>query len=255
MSTRTPRLLRVNAKTQLSPNMIRIQLQGSALENFPQGAEGGYVKLLFPQLENTDSNDDNKPRMRSYTVRSFDAEALTLELDFVAHGDNGPASAWALSCELGDEIALIGPGLVKLPDFSSDWFFLVGDMTALPALSVIAERLPEDAKGYLVVELISLEDKPDLVLPKGVELVCVINPDQENINRLLVDKVLSLPWFEGDAFVWSACEMSSMRHLRDYFLHEKQVAKNHIYISSYWKMGVSDEGHKLAKRQEAEQAG
>lgn len=253
MSTRTTRLLTVNAKTQLSPNMIRIQLQGEALSDFPMGAEGGYVKLLFPQLTETGVESDSKPRMRSYTVRYFDEKALTLDLDFVAHGDNGPASAWALSCSLGDQISLLGPGLVKLPDMDSDWFFLVGDMTALPALSVIAERLPKDAKGYLVVELLSIEDKPNLDLPAGVELVCVVNPDQENINTLLVDKVLSLPWLEGKGFVWSACEMNSMRPLRDYFLKEKSVPKSQIYISSYWKMGVSDEGHKLAKKQEAEQ--
>lgn len=251
MSARQVRLLTVNAKTQLTPNMIRIQLQGEALSDFPDGAEGGYIKLLFQDPTDLDANGEGKTRMRSYTVRYFDKEALTLDLDFVAHGDNGPASAWALSCVIGDQVSLIGPGVVKLPDTHSDWFFLVGDMTALPALSVIAERLPQDAKGYLVVELLSLEDKPNLDLPEGVELVCVINPDQENVNTLLVDKVVTLPWLEGEGFIWSACEMSSMRLLRDYFLKEKKVSKDHIYISSYWKMGVSDEGHKLAKKQDA----
>lgn len=253
MSTRTVRRLTVNAKQHLSPNMIRIQLQGAALGDFPSGAEGGYVKLLFPQTVSLESDEESKPRMRSYTVRHFDSSALILDLDFVAHGDNGPASAWALSCVIGDEISLIGPGAVKLPDFTSDWFFLVGDMTALPALSVIAERLPETAMGYLVVELIDNQDKPELSLPKGMELICVVNPDQEKVNTLLVDKVLSLPWLAGHGFVWSACEMNSMRLLRDYFLGDKKVQKDHIYISSYWKMGVSDEGHKLAKKQEASQ--
>jgi NADPH-dependent ferric siderophore reductase len=68
---------------------------------------------------------------------------------------------------------------------------------------------------------------------------------------LLADKVLSLPWLEGRGFIWSACEMNSMRPLRQYFLRENMVTKDQIYISSYWKIGVSDEGHKLAKKQEA----
>ena len=251
MSGRQVRSLKVNQKTTLSPHMIRIQLQGSDLSDFPLNSEGGYVKLLFPQPSTLEGDEESKPRMRSYTVRSFDSSALTLDLDFVVHGDNGPASAWALSCQLDDEISIIGPGVVKLPDFSSDWFCLVGDMTALPALSVIVERLPETAKGYLVVELLSDADKPAFNLPKGMDLVCVINPDQESINRLLADKVLSLPWLEGRGFIWSACEMNSMRPLREYFLKEKKVSKDQIYISSYWKIGVSDEGHKLAKKQEA----
>lgn len=252
MSGRQVRSLKVNQKMALSTHMIRIQLQGSALSDFPADSEGGYVKLLFPHPELLAGNEENKPRMRSYTVRKFDASALTLDLDFVAHGDNGPASSWAMSCVVGDEISLIGPGAVKLPDFSSDWYFLVGDMTALPALSVIVERLPDTAKGYLVLELLSEADKPELDLPKGIELVSVINPDQETINSQLADKVLSLPWLEGRGFIWSACEMNSMRPLRHYFLREKKVPKEQIYISSYWKIGASDEGHKLAKKQEAE---
>lgn len=252
MSGRQVRTLNVNQKTALSPHMIRIQLQGSTLSDFPIDSEGGYVKLLFPHPESLDGNEESKPRMRSYTVRRFDSSALTLDLDFVVHGDNGPASAWAMSCVVGDEISLIGPGAVKLPDFSSDWYFLVGDMTALPALSVIVECLPDTAKGYLVLALLSDADKPELNLPNGMSLVCVINPDQETINSLLADKVQGLPWLEGRGFIWSACEMNSMRPLRQYFLREKRVPKDQIYISSYWKIGASDEGHKLAKKQEAE---
>ena len=254
MSGRKIRELKVKQKNYLSPNMLRIQLAGNDLSDFPLGSEGGYVKLLFPSVSPAGEDGESKPRMRSYTVRHFDSVAMTLDLGFVVHGDEGPASAWAISCELGDDINILGPGLVKLPDMSSDWYFLVGDMTALPALSVIAERLPQEARGYFVVELISVEDKPELDLPQGVEMLCVINPDQENVNTLLADRVLSLPWLSGNPFVWSATEMNSMRPLRDYFLKEKSVSKEQIYISSYWKIGASDEGHKLAKKQEANQA-
>ena len=41
--------------------------------------------------------DDLRPHVRNYTVRRFDPEALELDIEFVAHGDEGPASAWALA--------------------------------------------------------------------------------------------------------------------------------------------------------------
>lgn len=252
MSDRKVRKLKVKQTYALSENMKRIQLTGDDLADFPMGCEGGYIKLLFPQACETQIGDGSKPRMRSYTVRAFDKTQLTLDLDFVAHGDNGPASTWALSARVGDEISMIGPGVVKLPDMTSDWFFLVGDMTALPALSVIVEGLPKTAKGYLVVELLSDQDKPQLDLPKGMQLEYVINPNQETPSSLLADKVMSLPWFGEGGFVWSACEMSSMKQLRHYFLKEKMLSRDLIYISSYWKMGVSDEGHKLAKKEDAQ---
>jgi NADPH-dependent ferric siderophore reductase len=43
-----------------------------------------------------------------------------------------------------------------------------------------------------------------------------------------------------------------MRALRQYFRNEKEVERGNIYISSYWKKGVSEEGHKVIKQQDAQ---
>ena len=43
-----------------------------------------------------------------------------------------------------------------------------------------------------------------------------------------------------------------MRHLRRYFKQDRQVAKDNLYVSSYWKMGDPDEGHKAAKKADVE---
>ena len=46
-----------------------------------------------------------------------------------------------------------------------------------------------------------------------------------------------------------------MRALRLYFKQEKAVEKNAVYVSSYWKRGLSEEQHKKVKRTDAETAG
>ncbi|MEM7541361.1 MAG: siderophore-interacting protein, partial [Pseudomonadota bacterium] len=58
----------------LSSHMLRIGLTGASLDDFPQGFEGGYVKLMFPA-------QGDRPIARSYTVRSFTAELNELVID------------------------------------------------------------------------------------------------------------------------------------------------------------------------------
>ncbi|GAA3150084.1 hypothetical protein GCM10020001_087120 [Nonomuraea salmonea] len=50
------------------------------------------------------------PRLRTYTVRAWDPDALELTLDFVVHGDEGLAGPWAAQAAPGDELIMLGPG-------------------------------------------------------------------------------------------------------------------------------------------------
>lgn len=250
MARPSPRILSVLKKRQLTPNMIRITFGGDSLADFPSGQESGYIKLHFPR-------DDwgilalgkrRKPRLRTYTIRAFNAQSKELDVDFVAHGDNGPASAWALDAKVGDTLHSTGLGAKKLVDMKADWFFIAGDMTALPAISVNLEQLPRDARGYAVIEVMHPEDRQALNAPEGVEVHWVVNANPERPNTLLADTVKSLPWMSGSANVWVATEFDSMRALRRYFKQERGVSRDSIYASSYWKMGETDEGNKRARR-------
>lgn len=228
--------------------MIRISLGGEELNDFPEGYESGYVKLLLPVQEAV--------LKRSYTIRQFDPENRLLTLDFAVHinpeGNNGPASSWALNCREGDVVTIDGPGVAKLVDPSADWFFLAGDMTALPAISVNLERLPASAQGHAVIEIKDTRDQQNLRVPKGVLLHWVVNPNPHQANTVLVDKVTSLPWLQGRPNVWVAAEFESMRQLRRYFKLERKLPSHQVYISSYWKIGETDEGNKRAKKLDPE---
>ena len=237
------RHLVVKDKHQLTPNMLRIVLGGEELADFPDGQESGYVKLLLSQ--------ENKIIKRSYTIRAFDAEKKQLTLDFVV-GEKGPATAWVMNCKVGDEIDIDGPGATKLVDHSADWFFLAGDMTALPAISVNLEQLPATASGHAVLEIIDPEDQQQLKVPPGIKIVWVVNPSPYKSNTILVDAVRALPWKDGQPSVWAACEFDAMRSLRRYFKQERQVERGQVYASSYWKIGETDEGNKAAKKLDTE---
>lgn len=261
MPSDLPYRLVVNNSQSLTPNMQRITLQGEDLAEFPTGYEGGYVKLLFPvtgqdTLPGAEAVDAGaKVIMRTYTVRNFRPDDSELDIDLVLHGDaginSGPASSWAAQTKPGDSMLMYGPGKVKTASLNADWFLFAGDMTALPAISCQLERLPENAQGYAVIEINSESDQQSLNKPDGIELLWVINshPDQE--NTILSDAVKSLTWLEGRASIWAACEFSNMRLLRNYFKKDKLVARDQLYISSYWKIGQSEDKHKVIKKQDA----
>jgi len=250
MARNLPRTVSVISTRRLTPNMIRITLGGDELAGFPPDQESGYVKLHFPAQKQGifTFRSSRKARLRTYTIRNFNPVARELEVDFVVHGDNGPASAWALRAKPGDTIGLTGPGGKKLVDMSADWYFIVGDMTALPAISVNLEQMPGDARGYAVLEVIQEDDCQPLDAPAGIEIHWVVNPHPDRPNSVLADAVRTLPWLDGAANVWLATEFATMRSLRSYFKQERGVNRGEIYASSYWKMGDTDEGNKRAKR-------
>ena len=235
----------VSDKYPLTPNMQRVVLSGDALADFPTDFEGGYIKLILP-------DGSEKPPVRSYTVREFDAATKRLSIDMVAHGDTGPAASWANHSNPGESISIQGPGACQPINSNADWFLLAGDMSALPAIAVNLERLPAGAKGHVVLEIISAQDKVPLNVPEDMEVHWVVNPEPEADNSVLEDTVMALPWLDGQVSIWVAGEFSASRALRQYFRHSKGVAKEHKYISCYWKIGVTDEGMKAAKRADTE---
>jgi NADPH-dependent ferric siderophore reductase len=121
-------------------------------------------------------------------------------------------------------------------------------MTALPALATTLTSLDPKNQGYAVIEISHPDDQQPLVAPPGVKIIWA-HTDQ---GETLTQTVKAQPWLAGLCTVWCACEFESMRELRQYFRNDKQVERDHIYISSYWKNGVTEDGHKVLKREDAE---
>lgn len=251
MTVRAKRTATVIRKQALSPHFIRIVLGGSGLADFPEGFEGGYIKLVLPPQAGSE-----KPCLRSYTIRDYSLEACELTVDFACHGEGdelqGPASQWAATVAQGDTVTIDGPGAVQRLDAQADWVLIAGDMTALPAISVNLEHLPSQAKGYAVIEVLSEDDKVEIPCPEQVELHWVVNPLPAQPNTCLADAVKALPWLPGTPSIWLASEFETMRNLRRYYKQEKSVDRQSLYVSSYWKMGETDEGNKAAKKRDAE---
>lgn len=243
MARPEPRRLELKAKTQVTPNMLRLTLGGPGLAGFPEEQTSAYIKLRLHDA------GIGREVVRTYTVRSHRADEI--DVDFALHEICGPATFWAQNAQVGDSIMVGGPGPRKLVHADADWYLLVGDMTALPAISGNLELLHDGAKGTAVIEVMDEADIQDIAKPADIDIEWVVNPHPGQDSHLLVDRVRSVDWAAGNPSVWAACEFSTMRQLREYFRTERGLDSTSLYISSYWKSGSNEDAHKAAKREDA----
>ncbi|MEM6704756.1 MAG: siderophore-interacting protein [Acidobacteriota bacterium] len=238
---RRPREVRVASREHLTPNIVALTLSGEDLHDFPEGFEGGYIKLSLPQ-------PDGSNRNRSFSIRRFDATARELEIHMASHGDSGPAGAWLSRVELDDTVTIQGPGSCRRLTPEADWFLLAGDLTALAAIRVNLEQLPEGAVGHAFVEVPGPDDELEISRPSGIGITWIHNADPTRNAGGLVEAVRGFPWLPGRPSVWVAGEYTAARALREYFRDERDVDLSDLYASCYWKIGVGDEGMKAAKK-------
>ena len=247
---RAAKELTVSATKRLTKNMLRLTLQGEDLNNFPDDAEGAYFKLTF------ESSNSDRPIMRTYTVANYRRELHEIDVDFMLHGGadgivDGVAAPWAMQAKVGDPISIFGPGPATFINVEADWYLLAADMTALPALTSNLALLPKDAKGCLVLEILSEEDRQELPVPQTMEVIWVINPHAGSDASPLFDAIKNVQWLDGQVAVWTACEFKTMKKIRQYYREDRAVGKSHLYISSYWKQGLKEEEHKEAKKEDS----
>ncbi len=253
---RMPRILTVKEAWYLTPNMIRVVFAGPELDGFPAGHDGGNCKIMIPDpAETRDAfvarfSGGTPPVRRTYTVRHFDAATQELSIDFVAHGDNGPASRWASHAKPGDFLGFMGPSSPKLVSFEADWYLVAADPSAIPVAAAALEAMPRDAKGVAVFEVTAAEDKQEIDAPAGIEMHWLVHPDPATPSTAQEDFIRALDWPEGRVQTCIAGESGVIKSLRAFLHQEKQLPRADTYISGYWKIGLIEDQHQQMKRAE-----
>lgn len=223
------RLLTVRQVARLTPSMIRVVLGGEQLEGFVSLAPDDHIKLFLP--------GDGAPVSRDYTPRLFDPKAQTLTLDFAIHAE-GPATDWALAAQPGDSLEIGGPrgSAVVAPIF--DWWLLIGDETALPAIGRRVEELPAGTTVITLATVPSAEDEQRFATRarhRAQWLHRPLSEAAEPSHLLEAARKLELP--VGKGFVWIAAEAMVARALRDHFLNERNHPQTWFKSSGYWQEG------------------
>ncbi len=226
------RTLTVETAAKLTPNMLRISFLADDLRDFVSLSADDHVKLFFPVEGGPDC-------MRDYTPRLFDTWRGTLTIDFALH-EAGVATRWAAAAKAGDTLDIGGPrGSAIIPaDF--DWYWLIGDETALPA---IGRWLEEARPGVAATTIVVVESEDDIqVISTDAAWTPVWMPRNGGADdvTLLQSALATQEMPAGDGFVWIAAEGSVARTLRGYVVERRQHPREWTKAAGYWVRGKAD---------------
>jgi NADPH-dependent ferric siderophore reductase len=182
----------------ISPHYIRVTIQGDDLRDLPHRGYDHWFRLFLPRgpgqidfsalpqqfgmsgyLKFKASGLSDKLAVRNYTVREHRPASGEIDIDFVAHGENGgatPAAAtgvaarWAARARAGDPVALIDQGCGFSPDPDKGSYLLAGDESAQPAILGILRDLPREARGLALIELPEPADAQTVDAPTGFDV-------------------------------------------------------------------------------------
>ncbi|KOG52374.1 FAD-binding protein [Streptomyces griseoflavus] len=245
---------------QLTPHMVRVMLGGDGLAEFSAGEyTDHYIKLVFPipgvdypkpldiaEIRATFPRDQ-WPKTRTYTVRSWDPDAREMAVDFVVHGDTGLAGPWAMRARPGDEALFLGPGGAYAPDAEADWHLLAGDESALPAIAASLARMPEDATVHAFIEVAGPEEEQKLEAPAGAEITW-LHRGAAPVGELLVEAVRALDFPEGRLQAFVHGEAGFVKELRKLLRVEREIPREDLSISGYWRRGHDEDGWQASKK-------
>lgn len=252
---RTPayfREMRVVRAETVTPHLRRVTLAGERLDRFHHG--GLHIRLLIPPLGREPvwpgfgvngiliwPQGEDALTLRTYTIRSIDAAAGTLDLDVVLHNGTTAGSAWATQCQPGDKVGILGPGGGEVP--KADWLLLAGDDTALPAIARILEAAPPETAGEAFIEVDGPADEQALPTASAIRVTWLHrNGQAPGTTDLLETAVRGMIWPKvGKAFAWTATEYTAFRALRRHFRDDLGLDKRGHASTAYWRRGVSED--------------
>ncbi len=233
------RTLTVETITRLTPHMLRIGFVAEAMQEFVSLSPDDHVKLFF-------TPDGGRGCMRDYTPRRFDTVSGKVAIDFALH-EGGVATRWAIDARAGDTLEMGGPrGSAVVPaDF--DWYLLIGDETALPAIG----RWLEEAKSGLPITTMVMvadeNDRQDISTSAAWTSIWATTDDAAGEDVALPLKVALAKWRTppGDGFVWIAAEANVARSVRNHVLDDRRHPREWTKAGGYWVRGEADAHDKL----------
>lgn len=198
------------------------------------------MKLQFPR---EGAPEDERPKVRTYTVREWDAERGLLTIDFVVHGDEGVAGPWAASATPGDTLQMRGPGGGYAPDPEADWYLLAGDLSCVPAISASLPRIPAGRPVHVFLQVHGPEEHLELTSPGDLEVHWLHGDADETVAAALA--AFDLP--PGNVHAYVHGEATAVRLARRHLVVDRGVPAERLHASGYWKRTLTDESWREAK--------
>ena len=253
---------RVVGLRRLGPSMVRITFGGEQLATFAGGGRDQSLSLFlphpgqpapvvpihagphwFPHWRAIDP--EVRAVMRSYTVRAQRPDRAEVDIDFVLHGDSGPASRWAGQARPGDPVVMLGPAVADnrsvgfRPPPDTDWVLMAADETALPAVGGILAWLPAGTRATVFIDVAHLADIQDLPTEAEAEVTWLVRGRSAAPGGSpLPDEVRAARLPAGTGYAWVAGESDTVRAIRRHLVDERGLDRRNVTFSGYWRCGA-----------------
>lgn len=247
------------ATSQVSPTMVRLTVQSDALIGADLPHTDHYVKLLFvPEgadyawpfsMEGIRSSQPREfwPITRTYTLRRVNTTSGVADIDFVVHGEEGIAGPWAARAEVGETFGFLGPGGAWHPEEGYEACVLAGDDAAAPAIAHALEKLPEGMKALALIEVEDEDSQFELPEGPGIEVRWIHRRGATHGTPLSAALAEHPETKERTSwFVHGVAEM--IREVRRLLFIEREIAREDVSISGYWRLGMTEDQWQSSKR-------
>ncbi|GEE02180.1 iron import ATP-binding/permease protein IrtA [Gordonia spumicola] len=219
----------VTAVEWITDHVVRIDFSCDAIM-YPAGEKpAAWIRAWFP-----DPDSPSKFHQRGYTFFDADPAAGTFAICFLVHEPAGPASTWAGSAAVGDELLMTrlgGDGY----DMSDEplGYLLLGDVASWPAFVSIVQNVPAGVPVRAVIEY-GHDDDRGLPLPAHDALTVDWVPMRDD-RRALVDAI-------GDAdyrgwAAWVTAETTATRLAKAALVRDHGHNKATMHAQAYWVAG------------------
>ncbi|MFE6979681.1 siderophore-interacting protein [Streptomyces griseus] len=256
--------VRVTGAERITPRTARVTFTGDALPGLLEDRPDQQMKLCLPRegrsvregmLPERDADDPygmrwyeaflaipeaERPWLRGFTVRSYDRERNLMAVDFVLHGEDGPASRWGAAARAGDVLGMVGPSsLYARPLPAARRMLLAGDESALPAIATVLEALPAGTEAVVYAEVADAAEERELPSAAGGAEVRWVHRDR---GGSLVDAVRDAGAdLDGVDAAWVAGEASAVRALRRHLVEDRRLPKAAVEFSGYWRRALTQD--------------
>ncbi|WP_425645292.1 siderophore-interacting protein [Agrobacterium leguminum] len=243
----------VKAASRLTPNMVRVIVEGDDLAGFQSsGMPDEFVYLLFPPAgaktavlpQQSDAESGlwyypegvTEPAGRYYTIRRWDAVRCELLIDFAIH-EGGIGAAWAMRAKAGDPLGVRRPTARFNIPADCDWICLLADFTGLPAVGRIVEEMPAGRAIVSHIEIPSGADRQLFERPCDVAVHWYETFCRDGCATRLHEIARSVVLPDGPGYVWIAGEATAVSESRKYFRDVLGFDKDRITSVGYWIEG------------------
>ncbi|PJJ72760.1 NADPH-dependent ferric siderophore reductase [Diaminobutyricimonas aerilata] len=200
----------VAAVTPVGRHLVRVTFRGDELRSVHAAGFDQRIKIAVPHPVTGSRHipratdwfaawrampEQERCVLRTYTIRAARPEVGELDVDFVVHGDEGPATRWVRRARVGEIIHLvapeaIGPVAADAPAPGVEWnpgdaarVLLAGDESAAPAICSILESLPRKARGRAFIEVPSEADVQPVAAPGGVTVTWLARESRPELEH------------------------------------------------------------------------